>query len=510
MARLEVTLLEDMVAAMTCLVAGHDQDCESKFWLSASKLPMGLTDLRSWVEEVWLPAGIGRSSQQDDSALHLALFIGEVLLDNEVIAFLSAATEPSKVTDFRASVEDQHWVAAKIIRAHVDERSARTWAQGRASSLQIFSGDFLSRPFVDIAMVASVGLPVFAEKAVAGVRSALFFAKERPLRFHFFVDQAGGIAMRTAVSRLEPWLAAKASFLFHGRKLWPRFFKRLHTLITSKCASRNPYYGDAGWVRLFVHDVLAGVPDLELLIFVDAGDFVFLEDPALILQHRLEFKEEHLMGSPYTGVLNLQLYDIPRMQRVNFTRLLVQMLPDDAGRIQCKLAEGSALLKLSSTPLWHHFDSAWSFEPREIFSVFGDAEFYEDQWHNNFWNERIYAGVRDWTHVVLGCPSFTTVFLSFLATAGTQPLHLATYGAAIQLAKHMHSTIAENVSFEYPDVGRRCGQKILGIHFPVSFKAIPWCRELLQFWAGGTVWGRQASDDYKERSHPSADSFIVA
>lgn len=63
----------------------------------------------------------------------------------------------------------------------------------------------LQAPWVQ---VASVGFPSFGQKALAGIRSALFFAS-RPLRFHLVVDALGQRDVQRALDSLEPWLREK-------------------------------------------------------------------------------------------------------------------------------------------------------------------------------------------------------------------------------------------------------------------------------------------------------------
>jgi hypothetical protein len=50
--------------------------------------------------------------------------------------------------------------------------------------------------------VASVGFPAFGRKALAGIRSALFFAEKRPLRFHLVVDGLGEQDVKEALKEM--------------------------------------------------------------------------------------------------------------------------------------------------------------------------------------------------------------------------------------------------------------------------------------------------------------------
>ena len=102
-------------------------------------------------------------------------------------------------------------------------------------------------------MIASAANPPYASKAMAGVRSALFFAREMPLHFHFFVDAEGEKDMHRALAEVEPWLLSRCTYEMHGESVLKSFFKMLRSTLPVDCLGKTSHFGDAGFIRLFVH-----------------------------------------------------------------------------------------------------------------------------------------------------------------------------------------------------------------------------------------------------------------
>ena len=121
-------------------------------------------------------------------------------------------------------------------------------------------------PFRIPSEVASVGFPSFGRKAVAGIRSALFFASQ-PLRFHLVVDAVGERDVQEALQGIEPWLREKGRrFFFSKRQLmtwWSnsvsceegrllgRLLPLLSTRRASRCVARDPCTGAGGLLAVF-------------------------------------------------------------------------------------------------------------------------------------------------------------------------------------------------------------------------------------------------------------------
>lgn len=293
----------------------------------------------------------------------------------------------------------------------------------------------------------------------------------------------------------------------HGPEVMTPFFRRLRSTVLSHCdRESHRYYNDAGWLRLFVHEILTNV---EFVIFVDAGDYIFLEDPALLLQHRSDFGPEQLIGAPAGGHWTVQLTNIARMQQANFTRIVLEAIPArQDGKFQCGMGEGLTLGNLASMPIWHQFDQTWCFEPREQTSLHS-SEWQVDVWGKNIWNERIYPGARAWTDVVLHCPSFIEGYMSLLGKMGVQPIRLSDYTMAYSMAVDWDWANMYNASLLAGYICETdlcntafCNQKIKGLHFPAGLKAVPFWRKFMDFWIGHAVWEKEELLSFTDRLFP--------
>ncbi|CAJ1340191.1 unnamed protein product [Effrenium voratum] len=373
-------------------------------------------------------------------------------------------------------------------------------------------------PPVHIALVASVGLPVFAAKAMATVRSALFFARRRPLHFHLFADGEGVAAVRAAWARLEPRLARRGTYEVHS-DLQP-FFQLLSGLLPQDCLGRSRKFGDSGWLRLLPHEVFK-VRNFKRLIYVDAGDYVFLEDPALMLRHRRHFTSTQVAGGPLGGSIPVQVLDVDRMARVGWTDLLrrfVKQQVREVGPSMCDLGEGWISGALANEAVvWHNFDANWAIEPREFGGLQGSGGGMRDLWLQSpdVWRERVYPGVQDWTQLRVHCPRFSESFLT-AAFLGEMPADKAAFIWAQHLAAENDASAVENRTLYqahfttvWNQMGIKCGSKILGLHFALNLKAVPWARRFLNFWAGSEAWGADV-EDFEKRAMTRARDDPVA
>ena len=80
-----------------------------------------------------------------------------------------------------------------------------------------------------------------------------------------------------------------------------QFFKVLRENIEPGCLGQTELFGDSGWIRLFVHELFKHRSDIATMVFVDAGDYVFLEDVSLVLNQRQHFSASQLAASPRHG-----------------------------------------------------------------------------------------------------------------------------------------------------------------------------------------------------------------
>jgi len=358
---------------------------------------------------------------------------------------------------------------------------------------------------VHIAMVASMGKPAFGTKSLAGIRSALTFALQRPLSFHLFVDQEGLRDVSQALDKLEPWLRAKGSFKLHVEDTSRgRLGSLLRSVLPSWCLGINPYYGDQVWLRYFVHELLVDAPEVEICIFVDAGDFIFLEDPAKLLQ-QARFGDKAVVAAPFRmkgetqartlawceGAMTLQVFNLERMRRADFTQAVARSLLQafaEHGSATCSLGESrmvEVMLQDSQNhELWSALPISWSYEP--LFSEV-PGQGLRDVWNSSMWKHRVHQGLVDFTQFTVHCPSFLEAMLRLVFARA--PASRELLAAAVEWGKFQHRLEVEAGLYEDP-YGQvmACGERVLGLHLVANLKAVPWAQALLNFWVGERVW----------------------
>merc|ERR1719362_287270 len=229
-----------------------------------------------------------------------------------------------------------------------------------------------------------------------------------------------------------------------------------------------------------------------------------------MLEERAAFGPGEFAGGPYGGSIPVQVLDLKRMRAGAWTQKLAivvdGLVATETEKI-CNLGEGwiTGMLAYDAS-IWHNFDSHWAVEPREFMGVQGDTGGMRNVWSEpGVWDWHVYPGLRAWTKLKIPCPGFVEHFVVFML-AGEQPPDLAAYRWAQALALDTHHQAAANATlgeaaltslpFHYPI---RCNNDVLGVHFALNLKAIPWARTFLNFWAGATVWGAD-HEDFEKRA----------
>ena len=366
--------------------------------------------LRSWLHaRPRLRGGAKDATASWQGALQMA----ETALNWKVRMLGDVFENGPKILDY---IQTVHADTAQKLRAAFDSSAAQRLFTELRRPVRM---ETKRRP-VHIAMVASVGVPIFAAKAMATVRSALFFARRRLLHFHLFADGAGVGAVHAALHGLEPGLAARAKqFEVHSEEVILPFFNKLARIIPPDCLGYSSKFGDSGWIRLLAHEVFTRPRNFTQLIYVDAGDFVFLDDPALMLEHAQEFRGQQVAGGPFGGAIPVQVLDLVKMERAYWTRIVQRIVSQEVsqhGGGACGLGEGHMTGVLSRiSELWHDFDSHWAVEPREFGGVQGTGGGVRDVWRMPaLWDLRVYPGLLDWTSVQVHCPLFSEGFLNMI------------------------------------------------------------------------------------------------
>ncbi|CAE7715414.1 Larp4b [Symbiodinium sp. CCMP2592] len=516
-------IIVEVASAVDCELAtwqdGTSGKCEKA--LLGKLVQLDVVDAK-WVHNVWAAAMKNRTGRTSVERLHFAMLLCQTFLHSRTASFVQAF-ENDLLTPLRVS----HAAGADELRRYSLLATAKSWVR----QLAVLRSAPRNLGVVHLALVASVGEPVFAFKAMATIRSALFFARRKKLHFHLFVDAAGEEAMRYCLDELwqhEPILAARAAaFELHGEAVLHHFFKLLRASIVPACLGQTKHFGDAGWIRLFVHELLRSRPEVDLLVFVDAGDYVFLKDVSQILIQRQHFRASQLAASPRGAAMPFQLLDLQRMRRQNFTRILSEAVREgfESDGQFCSLGEGFATERLASNArLWHVFEEPWVVDPREHGGVQLRGGGVHNVWNNEvdgaIWRDRVYPGLFDWTVLRVHCPLFLE---SFFATAlqGKLPPSRSQYkflGWAVgwyHLGSIGNWTLEETGLLGGDHSFVRCNEKASGVHFTSTLKSVPWARNFLNFWSGATELGRDGpwgedEQDWLQRSLTSAATFFRA
>ncbi|CAE7660005.1 Larp4b [Symbiodinium sp. CCMP2592] len=483
---------------------GSPDKCEKA--LLAKLVQLDIVDYE-WVHNVWLPSMHRRSGRTSVERLHFAMLLCQTFLHSRTASVVQAFKG-----DFLTSFRVSHAAGTDELRRISLEATGKSWAR----QLAVLRSAPRDLGVVHVALVASVGEPVFAFKAMATIRSALFFARRKRLHFHLFVDTPGERAMRYCLDELrqrEPILASRAAaFELYGEDVLRHFFKLLRANIVPGCLGQTKLYGDSGWIRLFVHELLRNRPEVDLLVFVDAGDYVFLEDVSRLLVQRRQWRVSQVGGNPRDAEGPFQVLDLPRMRRHNFTKILsntVRKNFESAPETFCEVGEGATIDQFAlNATLWHVMEEPWVVEAREHGGVQlrggGVTNFWDEEVDGAIWRDRVYPGFFDWTVLRVHCPLFLE---SFLATTlqGRLPPSRAQYKFLGWMVTWYHRGSVGNWTLEESGLlndrfkHRRCNEKAWGVHFTSGLKSVPWARNFMNFWAGATQLGRDGPWGKDER-----------
>ncbi|CAK9006214.1 unnamed protein product [Durusdinium trenchii] len=376
----------------------------------------------------------------------------------------------------------------------------------------------LQAPWVQ---VASVGFPSFGQKALAGIRSALFFAS-RPLRFHLVVDALGQRDVQRALDSLEPWLREKGSFRFYQQEGLQDAWREIHALVPEDCLQFSGHYGSAGWLRMFPHLVVPSSEADDALIWVDAGDFVFLADPAELAQHVENFDEDDFMAVADDQVLALpmQVFSLKRLRsaRRSSWRSWAELVTDavhrgyaEQGRSFCGLGEGLGMVWLlhhaQNRWIYHEIPHHWTYMPWAVWlpstgtgSLWASSDTLWRLPADPVWSDSVFPGLSDFTTLRVKCPSYLEDLAGYIRVAlDADPEMLNLTGSfadpkpAVDIfRKHFRLTRDAQIVDEFAQrVG--CEDRIKAVHLPVMFHEVPWVHRFLDFWAGAEVWSAGSS-----------------
>uniref|UniRef100_A0A7S4Q804 Uncharacterized protein n=1 Tax=Alexandrium monilatum TaxID=311494 RepID=A0A7S4Q804_9DINO len=434
------------------------------------------------------------------AARHTQLILLEMML-----AFLgrTMSTAQGALRTFQALSSD--------LWASIHRDSRRAWADAGPASRSPKRRLLLRQPLaccMHIAMVASVGLPVFGKKAMAGVRSALYFATDVMLVFHLLVDREGESDVRASLDKTEGWLLAKGRFEFYRvDQTLGHVWQRIHNLLPADCLNVRSHYGPSGFLRLYAHEIIQDA-SVEVVLWVDAGDYVFMHNPAHLLQYHLRSTEEQVVGAPVGHPLPFQLYDLPRMRRANWSDVVAEVARegyDEMGAEFCGLGEGLTMNRLTQgarARFWFWLPSRWAYEPwTDWMPGYGVGDLWTPMGGGMgaVWRDLIFPGLRRFQLIQVHCPSA----VESLSTLALLELHSSSQldaSNAHHVLRH-ESLRAYNQSFTDPK-GQflSCNDRALGVHLVMPFHFLPWAHRFLNFWAGARVWDSRWSEGRELRT----------
>ncbi|CAE7463160.1 unnamed protein product, partial [Symbiodinium necroappetens] len=473
-----------IVEATSASRCEEQENCRADFFLHAAEVAMSSSLARVFQ--------LGWSDLTDEG--DFALQDWRITLLQTCLTLLSAwHPVAQKARGLFSEAAGQWWQA-------VQQRSAERWSAASLSTL-------VPSRILHIAMVASVGTPPFGRKALAGIRSALFFAS-CPLRFHLVVDQSGEADVQTALASLEPWLRSRGSFRLYLVEALRDAWSEIQALVPESCLQYSGHYGSAGWLRVFPHLVIPEAEAVEELVWVDAGDFIFLDDPAELAKECDAFHEDHLIGvaDPQVLGLPLQLFLLPRLrERAHLWAELVTGAVlrgyAEKGDGFCNLGEGLAFVYLLNNTdhswMYHLLPHRWTYMPWAVWlpargtgSIWASQELLWRLPADSVWRDSVFPGLLDFMAIRVRCASFLEDIASYIRAAMEWDLQSI---SADDGRKHFRLTQDAQILDEFQQ-SLACEERASAVHFAVLFHQVPWVHRFLNFWAGAEVWVPRPTD----------------
>ncbi|CAE7200651.1 unnamed protein product [Symbiodinium sp. CCMP2456] len=463
-----------IVEATSASRCEEQENCRADFFLYAAEVATSSSLARVFQ--------LGWSDLTDEG--EFALQDWRITLLQTCLTLLSAWHPlAQKARELFSEAAGQWWQA-------VQQRSAARWTAASLSTL-------IPSRILHIAMVASVGAPPFGRKALAGIRSALFFAS-CPLRFHLMVDQSGEADVQTALASLEPWLLSRGSFRLYRVEELHAAWSEIRALVPESCLQYSSHYGSAGWLRVFPHLVIPEAEAVEELVWVDAGDFIFLDDPAELAKECDAFHEDHLIGvaDPQVLGLPLQLFLLPRLrERAHLWAELVTGAVlrgyAEKGDGFCNLGEGLAFVYLLNNTehswMYHLLPHRWTYMPWAVWlpargtgSIWASQELLWRLPADSVWRDSVFPGLLDFMAIRVRCASFLEDIASYIRAAMEWDLQSI---SADNGRKHFRLTQDAQIVDEFQQ-SLACEERASAVHFAVLFHQVPWVHRFLNFWAG--------------------------
>eukprot|EP00931_Biecheleriopsis_adriatica_P081488 TRINITY_DN54808_c0_g1_i1.p1 TRINITY_DN54808_c0_g1~~TRINITY_DN54808_c0_g1_i1.p1 ORF type:complete len:353 (+),score=66.79 TRINITY_DN54808_c0_g1_i1:84-1061(+) len=312
--------------------------------------------------------------------------------------------------------------------------------------------------------------------------------------------------MRRALHSLETWLLEKGKFVFHRADDMQGLWRVVKASVPPDCLTYSHGvhgYGSPGWLRVFAPHFWSETKawqGVRSLLWVDAGDYIFLEDPAELAKYQGSFSPQQLLGVPFAHHKTVQLYDLQKLQNSDWTQLVADAVRSGYARHGkdhwCSLGEGNTLNELASrhADLFFHMPSSWSYEPwYELVDVgYGVVDFWTKKGGRmrEAWKGRAFMGQSDFLSLQVHCPDWLETFVACVKHAWRARHVDLVFESCLPRANAASTRNLLNQSFTDSQSGQEltCGQRVHAVHFVSRFKALPWAVRFLNFWAGANVW----------------------
>lgn len=266
-------------------------------------------------------------------------------------------------------------------------------------------------------------------------------------------------------------------------------------------SSDNEYGVSEGFMRLFPHEVFPS--SIEHLICTEVADFVFLNDPARLLEAHLKSGDKQgIVSYPAGQACALQVFSLQRMRAARWSAKVQALFQKHRrkGSVKqfCSLAEceGVQEMRKRHPKLFSLLHSRWAYTPRVLsmkgygihsFLTFkSGASTYSSPFALDIWDRRGYPGLVDAFNVQTYCQGFADAVLFWLFTK-TNPFDFRHLLPDLLLAASEVFSYKKShtfVSTASQDEMIQCGHPVDAIHLLRQFhRCSPWSLRFLGAWS---------------------------
>ncbi|CAK0795412.1 unnamed protein product [Prorocentrum cordatum] len=292
-------------------------------------------------------------------------------------------------------------------------------------------------------------------------------------------------------------------------------WRQVRATVPPDCLAFSRRYGSAGWLRLFAQDIVKD-EEVHALIWVDAGDYIFLQDPSRLLDHYSTAYTFWAPGSATSwGALPLQVFNMRQMRRRSWREMVLKAVREGYsvhGAEFCSLGEGRTMYQLragSEGVLWQSLPSTWAYEPWAAWLPgYGTVNVWSKiraikwllQAGGAVWEKAFFPGLVDFTSVSVRCLPLVEAVTSHILSVERGALTISDGDADMMM--HYRRQSRANATFE-DGISQRvqCDERVQGLHLPSPYHFVPWAHRFLNFWAGQPVWEANTHEAHRDLRH---------